>query len=867
MPSAMAQRNAKAGPGPKTKAIRNKKPGGKPGHSKKQRKYVEDKNLKALENSVANFNIALTDRKFADLPMSELTKKGSSRFTYILSLTCPSILPIGLKKAFFVDMTDIQAASIHLSLKGRDVLGAARTGSGKTLAFLVPVLESLYRNKWGPQDGLGALILSPTRELAMQIFDVLRAIGGYHSFSAGLVIGGKNVKDESERLARMNILVATPGRLLQHMDQTAGFDCSNLQILVLDEADRILDMGFAKALNAILSHLPKKRQTLLFSATQTDSVRDLARLSLHEPELVGTKEESHEAATPKNLAQHYIVCELPKKLDVLFSFIKTHLQAKILVFLSSCKQVQFVFETFCKLHPGMPLLNLHGKQKQTKRLDIYQRYTSMKAAVLFATDIAARGLDFPAVDWVLQVDAPEDSETYIHRVGRTARYERKGQSLLFVLPSEEDGMLKALKAKGIMPEKIKPRESKTLSIKDQLQSFAFQDPEIKYLGQRAFVSYVRSVHLQKNREIFKVGELPLKDFASALGLPGAPKVKFVNRDNSQKNAQRAAPSLPATGASKDAEDSDEESSDEEETHLDKPAAPEKVRTKYDRMFERKNQSILSEHYGKLIDRSEDEGSSDSDEGDELLGSSASKPGGNAGDDNEDDDDFMTLKRTNHELPASLLDPSAADLTRDNLSKRKARLLGSKKGLVKLAGTLGKKTVFDEDTGEARDAYAMKDADAFREEVGGGEEGVRQAGRDFAQAERERLRQADVRDKMVAKEKKLEKKRKRKEREAGDRDDEPSTSGPVAQLASVDDELDDGYVSPDFDLPPLGSDEERDYFHDPLPAPAAKRQKKNSDRKRGRGGRDDDDDGMDLDSSRTRSLAADEELALKLLGAR
>jgi ATP-dependent RNA helicase DDX10/DBP4 len=138
---------------------------------------------------------------------------------------------IGLKKAFFVDMTDIQAASIPLSLKGRDVLGAARTGSGKTLAFLVPVLETLYRAKWGSQDGLGALILSPTRELAIQIFDVLRAIGGYHAFSAGLVIGGKNVKDESDRLARMNILVATPGRLLQHMDQTVAFDCSNLQVL------------------------------------------------------------------------------------------------------------------------------------------------------------------------------------------------------------------------------------------------------------------------------------------------------------------------------------------------------------------------------------------------------------------------------------------------------------------------------------------------------------------------------------------------------------------------------------------------------------------------------------------------------------
>jgi ATP-dependent RNA helicase DDX10/DBP4 len=139
--------------------------------------------------------------------------------------------PIGLKKAFFVDMTDIQRISLPFSLKRRDLLSAARTGSGKTLSFLIPVLEILYRNKWGPQDGLGALVLSPTRELAMQIFDVLRAIGGYHSFSAGLVIGGKSLKDESERLARMNILVATPGRLLQHLDQTAGFACDSLQIL------------------------------------------------------------------------------------------------------------------------------------------------------------------------------------------------------------------------------------------------------------------------------------------------------------------------------------------------------------------------------------------------------------------------------------------------------------------------------------------------------------------------------------------------------------------------------------------------------------------------------------------------------------
>ena len=244
-------------------------------------------------------------------------------------------------------------------------------------------------------------------------------------------------------------------------------------------------MGFQRTLTALLDHLPKSRQTLLFSATQTDSVSDLARLSLKDPTQIGVKGSNPSLSTmPKNLEQHYLVVELDKKLDVLWSFIKTHLQSKIIVFLSSCKQVRFVFETFCKMHPGVPLLNLHGKQKQSARLTMYQKFTSMSHAVLFATDVAARGLDFPSVDWVVQLDAPEDVETYIHRVGRTARYESKGKSLLFLLPSEEEGMKAALEKKNVEIAKIKNRPSKTQNIQNQLQNLAFQDPEIKYLGQR-----------------------------------------------------------------------------------------------------------------------------------------------------------------------------------------------------------------------------------------------------------------------------------------------------------------------------------------------------------------------------------------------
>ena len=327
----------------------------------------------------------------------------------------------------------------------------------------------------------------------MQIFDVLRSIGGYHSFSAGLIIGGKNLKDERDRLSRMNILVATPGRLLQHMDQTVGFECDNLQLLVLDEADRILDMGFARTLNAIVEHLPKSRQTLLFSATQTSSVQDLARLSLKGPACVSTRESDEEVAdnsackgnpTPKNLEQHYILTSLPQKLSMLFSFIKTHLQSKLLVFFSTCKQVRFTYETFCKLHPGVSLLHLYGKQKQFKRLEIFQKFTKSKHVVLFATDIASRGLDFPSVDWVVQVDAPEDVGTYIHRVGRTARYNSQGKALLFLLPSEEGGMVTRLDEGGIPVGKIRVRETQVVDLQNQLQRFAWQDPEIKYLGQR-----------------------------------------------------------------------------------------------------------------------------------------------------------------------------------------------------------------------------------------------------------------------------------------------------------------------------------------------------------------------------------------------
>ncbi|KAI8069444.1 P-loop containing nucleoside triphosphate hydrolase protein [Gongronella butleri] len=667
------------------------------------RRKNEKEELKAVEAKLADLKVFADVKYFDDLPLTQKTKDG-------------------LKQANFSQLTEIQRKAVPLALAKRDVLGAAKTGSGKTLAFLIPVLERLYRQQWNMSDGLGALIISPTRELAVQIFEVLRKIGRTHSLSAGLIIGGKDKQIEQERINRMNILVSTPGRLLQHMDQTVGFNCDQLQMLVLDEADRLMDMGFSRTINAILENLPRERQTLLFSATQSRSVKDLVRLSLKDPEYVAVHEQA-EHSTPQKLSQHYLVCELPDKLDILFSFIKTHLKSKVIVFLSCCKQTRFVFESFCKLQPGIPLMALHGKQKQTKRVDIFRKFGQAEHAVLFCTDIAARGLDFPAVDWVVQLDCPDDASTYIHRAGRTARFESEGHSLLMLLPSEKDAMLAELTAKKVPIDEIKIKANKQQSIRTQLQSYCFQDPEIKYLGQRAFVAYMRSIYLQRNKAIFKVDELPAEAYATSLGLAGTPKIKFVQKAEQQKKKKEAEAAAAAAAAEK------------EETVV----ASKEVKTKHDRQVARRNQNVLSEHFSKLVDYGNDNG----------MGQ---------GDGDDSDDDFMTLGRVNHELSSDSED-NMDDTKVENLSKKKAAM--TKKERAK-RGPKGEKLVFDEE-GMPHQLYEMIDEAEF---LKAGDAKTQQAA--FVAKHGELMKKADVDDKVLAKQKRAEKKLKRKQRELEER---------------------------------------------------------------------------------------------------
>ncbi|KAI0242587.1 putative ATP-dependent RNA helicase DDX10 [Lamellibrachia satsuma] len=497
---------------------------------KKDSKIVAvDHEIEQLKAKYNEIDVASVE-KFLSFPLSQKTQQG-------------------LKAANYEKPTDIQRQSIGLALKGKDILGAAKTGSGKTLAFLIPTLECLYNLKWSHLDGLGALIISPTRELAYQIFEMLKTVGKFHDFSAGLIIGGKPLREEAERINRTNIVICTPGRLLQHMDETAYFNADNLQVLVLDEADRILDMGFAQTMNAIVENLPTERQTLLFSATQTKSVKDLARLSLKQPVYVSVHENAAQS-TPTQLEQSYIVSELGDKMDLLWSFIKNHLKKKILIFISSCKQVRFYYECMRQLRPGLTVLALHGAMTQLKRTACYQQFCRKQNAVLFATDLAARGLDFPAVDWVVQLDCPEDANTYIHRVGRTARYEKNGEALLVLLASEEQAMTDQLKTKKIPIEKIRVNPKKKWSIQPKLQSMCAADVQLKEFAQRVRIisqvsmrlsPYVKSVFLMSNKKVFDVTKLDVDKYANSMGLAVTPRLRFLQKYQKQQSLKDDMP--------------------------------------------------------------------------------------------------------------------------------------------------------------------------------------------------------------------------------------------------------------------------------------------------------------------------------------
>ncbi|TGO84722.1 hypothetical protein BPOR_0473g00060 [Botrytis porri] len=316
--------------------------------------------------------------------------------------------------------TPIQRESIPLALQGRDLIGLAETGSGKTAAFALPILQALLDK---PQPLFG-LVLAPTRELAYQISQQFEALGSVIRVKCAVIVGGMDMVPQSIALGKKpHIIVATPGRLLDHLENTKGFSLRSLKYLVMDEADRLLDLDFGPILDKILKVLPRERRTYLFSATISSKVESLQRASLKDPLRVSIS--SNKYQTVSTLIQNYIFIPLVHKDTYLIYLLNEFAGQSAIIFTRT--RIAILLRTL-----GFGAIPLHGQLSQSSRLGALNKFRAGSRKILVATDVAARGLDIPSVDVVLNYDMPQDSKTYIHRVGRTARAGKSGHAISFV---------------------------------------------------------------------------------------------------------------------------------------------------------------------------------------------------------------------------------------------------------------------------------------------------------------------------------------------------------------------------------------------------------------------------------------------------
>jgi len=491
---------------------------------KKKKKKPQENGASGLddENSQQNDPTAELPGNKAELAGILSDKSFASLKGHVCDKTLNGIADMG-----FTHMTDIQAKTIPTLLEGRDLVGNAKTGSGKTLAFLIPAVQLIYQLKFLPRNGTGVVIISPTRELSMQTFGVLRELLKHHDHTYGLVMGGANRATEMQKLEKgINILVATPGRLLDHLQNTKNFLFKNLQCLIIDEADRILDVGFEEELKRIVKLLPKKRQTMLFSATATKKTEDLVKLALKkEPISIGLDEQSNNPlATVSGLEQGYVICPSDKRLLLLFTFLKKNRKKKVMVFFSSCMSVKYHNELFNYI--DLSVMCIHGKQKQTKRTSTFFQFCNADSGILLCTDVAARGLDIPDVDWIVQFDPPDDPREYIHRVGRTARGEGgKGHALLILRP-EELGFLRYLRQANVPLNEFEFSWSKVSDIQPQLEKLISKNYFLNLSAKEAFKGYARAYESHSLKQIFNVQTLDLKAVGKSFGFLSPPHIDF-----------------------------------------------------------------------------------------------------------------------------------------------------------------------------------------------------------------------------------------------------------------------------------------------------------------------------------------------------
>jgi ATP-dependent RNA helicase RhlE len=347
--------------------------------------------------------------------------------------------------------TPIQGQAIPIILSGRDVIGCAETGTGKTAAFLLPIIQRLSESV---RPGLRVLVLAPTRELALQIQENYAALNGVKTNRSVLAIGGANIRTQLTDLRRgAAVLIATPGRLLDLIERRA-VELSTIQVLVLDEADRMLDMGFLPAIRRVLALLPSKRQTLLFSATMSSSIEQLARSTTKDPKLVEVSTRGRAPSLVEQIAYHV---PQESKTALLLELLEKEVKPfeRVLIFTRTRRGAERLAHVLQARDHSVK--RIHADRTQPQREAALRAFSEGHARILVATDIAARGLDIDAVSHVINYDVPAAPEDYVHRVGRTGRAGNQGQAISIVTPVDEFPMraierLTGQTVKRIMPE-------------------------------------------------------------------------------------------------------------------------------------------------------------------------------------------------------------------------------------------------------------------------------------------------------------------------------------------------------------------------------------------------------------------------------
>ncbi|KAK6209726.1 hypothetical protein QIS74_11310 [Colletotrichum tabaci] len=433
---------------------------------------------------------AKRDAFFAPEEPAKPGKKDTASSFQAMSLSRPLLR--GLAAVGFSKPTPIQAKTVPIALMGKDVVGGAVTGSGKTAAFVVPILERLlYRPKKVPTSRV--VILTPTRELAIQCHAVATKLAAYTDIKFTLAVGGLSLKaQEVELRLRPDVIIATPGRFIDHMRNSASFNVDTVEILVLDEADRMLEDGFADELNEILTTLPKSRQTMLFSATMTSSVDKLVRVGMNKPARVMV--DSQKNKTVGTLVQEFVRLRPgreDKRMGYLVHICKTMHTERVIVFFRQKKEAHRARIIFGLL--GMSCAELHGSMNQAQRIASVENFRDGKVNYLLATDLASRGLDIKGVDTVINYEAPQNIEIYVHRVGRTARAGRTG--IAITLAAEPDrkvvkAAVKAGKAQGakIMSRVIEPTEAdkwqaQVDEMEDEIEEIMVEEKQEKQFAQ------------------------------------------------------------------------------------------------------------------------------------------------------------------------------------------------------------------------------------------------------------------------------------------------------------------------------------------------------------------------------------------------